>query len=303
MSSAITVKGKIDSVGDCGTDRIMAWAAAYNMGQSWVKKAIAKNGGNCNDWPNETWYKLKEVSDESNGELTAAKIANKKGDFTNTSSDYVAKINNQYLAYKGSGIESGDTKIANNSGENNPIEDCGEIMLVGDSLTEGYSKYFDDSCPGVEVCAESGKSTTWMVENCFTDEKLADKKYVVIMGGVNNINTPDKVKSDLALMYSKANQKGIKVLALTIMPWKGYGGWTEEEQQYTENVNAWIKQANISGAVLDTYGLFNNGSDELNENYATDGKLHLNDQGNTVLASQVSGALISIGATGQTQPA
>ncbi len=313
MASALIVKSKANSVGDCGKDKIKAWVAAYNMGQKWVNQAVVMNGGNCDDWANEVWYKLKEITD-TNPDLTYEKIANKKGDYTNTSSDYVAKIYDQYLAYKNNGLSGGQstnsstgsgvgtgTSIANNA---KPLENCSEIMLVGDSLTVGYSPIFNSKfCEGVTICAVGGKQTDWMFQTCFTDAKLANIKYVVIMGGINDLSAnkaASTIRNNLTQMYSKAKSKGIPVIAITLLPWKGYRTWTEAKQTTQEGINNWIKSSPLVSSVLDGYALFDNGSDEIIAEYNS-GKLHLTNSGYEVLANAVLAKFMELSsASGQT---
>ncbi|MBT6995557.1 transglycosylase SLT domain-containing protein [Candidatus Woesearchaeota archaeon] len=97
---------KISSIGDCGDDKIKAWAAAYNLGELFVNDAI-KRAGNCNSWE-KVWgelyknsdfstftYTTKDGTEHRRNWLTKEKINGLKGE----SNDYVGKIYDSYQGY------------------------------------------------------------------------------------------------------------------------------------------------------------------------------------------------------------
>jgi endonuclease/exonuclease/phosphatase family metal-dependent hydrolase len=65
FSGALTLYGKVNSVGECGADKLKAWTAAYNLGQKYIKLAIKANGGKCDSWDN-VFAKLVENVDFDN---------------------------------------------------------------------------------------------------------------------------------------------------------------------------------------------------------------------------------------------
>jgi len=75
------------------------------------------------------------------------------------------------------------------------------IVFVGDSWTLGYTKGLKNA----QVVAESGKSSTWVLQN-FRNALDKNTEYVVIRCGINNIRSPQQVINDLDSMIRKTNR-------------------------------------------------------------------------------------------------
>ncbi len=110
LSGTFTLKGKIDYVGNCGSDKVKAWAAAYNLGQTYVKRAVDAVGS-CNSWP-AVWAELVRNSDFDANTLygdnkqynVQSKLNNLKGDVNSAGKgDYLGEIAYTYQQYATTG--------------------------------------------------------------------------------------------------------------------------------------------------------------------------------------------------------
>lgn len=94
--------------------------------------------------------------------------------------------------------------------------------------------------------------------------------HVIVFGGVNDLysdltagRTVDKITRDLAAMYEAAHERGMKVIAITVAPWGGFGRYFNDKRgRATEALNAWILAQEADGkvdAVVDAYALLSCG--------------------------------------------
>lgn len=108
-----------------------------------------------------------------------------------------------------------------------------KTILVGDSITVGYSKYMKNAKSGFK----GGKSTTWMRNNFLSNyvqknaqgkqelkpEYQDDKpKNVVILGGVNDIMNGASVNSiinNIRIMAQTSQEVGLQVSVCTLPKW------------------------------------------------------------------------------------
>ena len=85
----------------------------------------------------------------------------------------------------------------------------------------------------------------------------ASPDYVIILAGITDISGNDltvaEVETNLEAMYTEAHNAGIKVIALTMTPFKGNTNWTPEKQSEEDEINAWIPTAANVDFVIDTY--------------------------------------------------
>jgi uncharacterized protein (TIGR02145 family) len=106
---------------------------------------------------------------------------------------------------------------------------------------------------GVVNLGISGQTTAQMLTR-FNHDVIApgDAKYVIVLGGVNDVRysrTAAQIESDLQSMYTAAHNAGIKVVAVSILPFKNFTGgkpWTPEKQVVLDEVNAWISAAAVN---------------------------------------------------------
>jgi uncharacterized protein YigE (DUF2233 family)/lysophospholipase L1-like esterase len=197
-----------------------------------------------------------------------------------------------------------------------------KIALLGDSLTHhinsagahgSWGSKFKDSCgDGVVNFARSGRNTAWMLKRLDNEASIGgyqegemlkqDFEYLVVMGGTNDVtqhNSYEAMIKNLELIYKKASDDGMKVIAMTMPPHTKYApegcltkydskeacwkGWVA----LTEQVNNWIRQQK-GVLVHDVVDLFSLVQDSANpmciaSNIAKGGSackdVHFNDEG------------------------
>jgi len=169
------------------------------------------------------------------------------------------------------------------------------VGAMGDSITQDgrYLTRLGALCPGMtfENHGVVSDSTSKMLARFNSDIIANNYNEVIIMGGVNNAcGSVEKIESDLSEMYSRAKNAGMRVIALTITPWKGSSGWSEECQRHTEEVNQWIlsKPENVD-VTVDVYSALEDSGDPgaMRSEYSTEGKLHPNAAGQRAIADAV----------------
>lgn len=184
--------------------------------------------------------------------------------------------------------------------EPQPLTDT--IVCMGDSVTYGYPAGGASAYPYVlQQCLPTytvtnkginGDRTDQMRARFQTDVLSVNPKYVIIWGGENDI-AQNKVEADiswvttnLGAMYSAAQVAGIKVIAVTIIPMKGWVGYTPLRAQRINEINAWIKSQPVD-YVIDIYSLLDNGQGMMQSQYKYSDYAHLN-----ALGYAFTGALI-----------
>ncbi len=179
------------------------------------------------------------------------------------------------------------------------------VGLVGDSITAaaGWPAALRQRCPGTtfvnspRAYAYVGKNTRQMRSD-FETPLGAGHQVLVILGGVNNIAEPTQVGADLAAMYEAAQARGVKVVALTVMPYQGYSSWTPERGQAVRQVGDWIRAQGSAGKVarvVDAFALFSDPAspDAARPGWTSD-RLHPSATGYAALADAVAAALRSL---------
>lgn len=122
------------------------------------------------------------------------------------------------------------------------------------TVTAGGNNYVNElrsKCSGSTFTnlGIGGQQTTQMVQRFDNQVTNCNYNEVIILGGVNDV-TSDRsaaqIKESLSSMYQQAKDDNLKVIAVTITPWKGWTRWTAQRQQVTEEVNGWImSEANV----------------------------------------------------------
>jgi lysophospholipase L1-like esterase len=192
-----------------------------------------------------------------------------------------------------------------------PSTGTGEkIAVIGDSITVGtqYQNYLRSNCTGksIEVFARVGAPTSEMLNKFRDNVKGKGFKGLIILGGVNDLasgRTVLQIQNNLNIIYTEAKADGLKVTAVTVLPWKGYdpagteSDWTSSKQTQTENLNSWIlgSPADIK---VNAYASFGDASDPAKLKCAYDGRdgtcggdhIHPNATGSTALGAAVVGA-------------
>lgn len=142
------------------------------------------------------------------------------------------------------------------------------IYCMGDSITNfGYYELKLNSLIGyrwiVQNYGISGNTTTQMLAR-FNQQIISSGlvDYVIIMGGVNDLAgsiNATAIEANLQAMYDMAHNAGIKVIAMTVTPWKNSSSWNSTKQTQTLALNSWIMAmpTNVD-YVINTYDLLNN---------------------------------------------
>lgn len=179
---------------------------------------------------------------------------------------------------------------------------CGsDVGLVGDSITRSahYPRKLKGLCAGTRFTNAPdhysfiGKRTDQMRDDL--PRVLAAKHdTVIILGGVNNIYQGAAIQGHLAAMYRRARAAGARVVAVTVMPYKGYPSWRAEYGRNIRELNTWIRaQAGKDvDVVVDAFAAFSDPADpDAMKRELTGDRLHPNQAGYDVLARAVFDAL------------
>lgn len=122
-------------------------------------------------------------------------------------------------------------------------------------------------------------------------EDVVGKGYdlLIIMGGVNDVASgvsSSVTETNLDWIYTQAKSAGLKVVAISILPWGCFSSSSPAKMAITKDINAWIKtNANVD-YFIDAYEEFNRGDDCLKEIYNLD-KIHVNGVGHEKLAEMI----------------
>lgn len=100
MSGTSTLKNKMETIGNCGTDKTKAAIAAYNLGQTYVNNAITAIG-NCNDWHSVLIELQSNANFNTNTLYGDAKDYNVQEKLSNLGK-YVDKVYANYQSYQSS---------------------------------------------------------------------------------------------------------------------------------------------------------------------------------------------------------
>lgn len=140
------------------------------------------------------------------------------------------------------------------------------VAVLGDSITSdgGYiwqlkvlrpDKQFDNY--GV-----AGQTTGQILQRVKLSEgdksrkelNLSEYGQIIVLCGVNSLYSYERVKSDLTEIYRLAKSQGLRVIAVTLTPWKGYNTWGIKKQKNLEMINDWLrsKPENVD-VVIDVY--------------------------------------------------
>ncbi len=112
------------------------------------------------------------------------------------------------------------------------------IVALGDSITAGnYIHFLGELMPKctVDYVGFPGDGARSIYRRVYDalDKKPDD---LIVLAGVNDIASGrdiESVKDSLNQIYTTAKSKGVRVIAVTVLPWRGYG-------PPTETLNAWI---------------------------------------------------------------
>ncbi len=175
------------------------------------------------------------------------------------------------------------------------------VVFMGNSITEGWVKYFPTQFPGKPYIGRGigGQTTPQMVIRFHADVVALQPAVVVILGGTNDIagntgpSTNEMIQHNIEAMTNIAQANGIRVVLSSILPvfdypWKP--GLTPAPRIIA--VNAWMKAyATKVGAVyLDYHSAMKDERDGLRAGLGDDG-VHPNEAGFRIMATLADSAI------------
>jgi len=183
------------------------------------------------------------------------------------------------------------------------------VICIGNSTTYGYPSggnmaytYLLQQClPSYHVINKgiNGDRTDQMLSRFQADVLALNPKYVIIWGGENDI-AQNKVEANisftttnLSAMYTAAKAAGIKIIAVTIIPLKGWVGYTELRGQRINEINTWIKNNADVDYVIDAYALIEDGTGKMRLQYRYSDYAHLSTLGYHFIGAMIYGDIFN----------
>lgn len=126
------------------------------------------------------------------------------------------------------------------------------VLVVGDSLSVGkrsWARRLNRWQP-TTVIAKSGEQTGWMLDRLRRVD-LRRYTHLVLLGGGNDINCRRAVRAirNISRMIGRAKAYGLKVVLITLPPWKGWPSWTRTKHRNTVRLNQWLAYYRAHGYV------------------------------------------------------
>jgi len=168
------------------------------------------------------------------------------------------------------------------------------VVFMGNSITEGWQKYFATMFPGKPYINRGigGQTTPQMLVRFRQDVIALKPKVVVILAGTNDIagntgpSTLEMIEDNLASMAEIARSNGIKVVLSSVLPVYDYP-WKPglEPAPKIIALNKWMKDyASQHAAIyLDYHSAMADARGGMREGLASDG-VHPNEAGYRVMA-------------------
>ena len=171
------------------------------------------------------------------------------------------------------------------------------VIFMGNSITEGWAKYFGAQFPGKPYVNRGigGQTTPQMLVRFRQDVIALKPKVVVILAGTNDIagntgpSTIEMIEDNLASMTDLAKAHGIQVVLCSVLPVYDYP-WRPglEPAPKIVAINAWMRRyAETTRSVyVDFHGATADARQGMRAELATDG-VHPNEAGYRVMAPLV----------------
>jgi lysophospholipase L1-like esterase len=175
-----------------------------------------------------------------------------------------------------------------------PVKNEDRVVFMGNSITEGWARYFPSMFPGKPYIGRgiSGQTTPQMLVRFQQDVVALKPKVVVILAGTNDIagntgpSTPEMIENNIASMAEIAQANGIRVVLSSILPVYDYP-WRPglEPAPKIIAINNWMKDwATRHNAVyLDYHSAMADERGGMREGLASDG-VHPTEAGYRVMA-------------------
>ena len=175
-----------------------------------------------------------------------------------------------------------------------PVKNENRVVFLGNSITEGWARYFDTMFPGKPYIGRGigGQTTPQMVLRFRQDVIALKPKVVVILAGTNDIagntgpSTLEMIEDNIASMAELAKANGIRVVLSSVLPVWDYP-WKPglEPAPKIIALNKWMKDyAREHRAVyLDYHSAMADARGGMRSELASDG-VHPNEAGYRLMA-------------------
>ena len=182
-----------------------------------------------------------------------------------------------------------------------PRADENRVVFMGNSITEGWARYFPTEFPGKPYVNRgiSGQTTPQMLVRFRPDVVALKPKVVVILAGTNDIagntgpSTVEMIEDNLAGMTEIANANGIRVVLCSVLPVFDYP-WKPGLQPAPKIValNTWMRHfADSTGNVyVDYHSAMRDDRNGMRADLASDG-VHPNEAGYRIMVPLVEAGI------------
>jgi lysophospholipase L1-like esterase len=168
------------------------------------------------------------------------------------------------------------------------------VVFMGNSITEGWAKFFPAEFPGKPYIGRgiSGQTTPQMLVRFRQDVVALGPAVVVILGGTNDIagntgpSTLEMIEDNLMSMTEIAKANGIRVVLSSVLPVYDYP-WRQGLQPASKIIalNTWMKSyaARVGAVYLDYHTAMVDERQGLRANLTRDG-VHPTEAGYRIMA-------------------
>ena len=175
------------------------------------------------------------------------------------------------------------------------------VVFMGNSITEGWARYFPSEFPGKPYINRgiSGQTTPQMLVRFRQDVVALKPKVVVILAGTNDIagntgpSTIEMIEDNLAGMTEIANANGIRVVLCSVLPVYDYP-WRRglEPAPKIVALNAWMRRYADStrNVYVDYHSAMRDERNGMRAELASDG-VHPNETGYKIMAPLVEAGI------------
>ena len=157
----------------------------------------------------------------------------------------------------------------------NPVKPT--IVCFGDSITDGQGSSNDKQNRWTDMLAvklhlnkdtsdvavvnkgiNGNRITTQGIER-FSHDVLEVKgvSYILVLYGVNDINLINSTSADVILAFrqiiAEAHRKNLLIFAGTILPYGNFYRWTEQRENYRQEINNWIRTTKSENGGFDAF--------------------------------------------------
>lgn len=173
------------------------------------------------------------------------------------------------------------------------------LLFIGSSSVNDPNSFADQlqiMYPdlGITKIAQDGAQTSWMYSNAISDIEGGNFDGIFIFGGLNDIyatGTIESAKTNLQALYDKSKAAGAITIAITLQPTDNYASFTQTKGNLTLDLNEWIEDNSTPDIIIDLYGFLIDYQGNQNTDFFKTDYLHLNYEGQNMLADEISATI------------